>query len=401
MSCPDPTKTDQHEGPSPMIDVYGYLGDVPPAAAAAAHRADLVIAATPTLDALHIDETRRLPMGRVMPAIAELRTRLAEQDTSVVVLAAGDPGFFGVVRRFRAAGLDVRVHAGPSSVAAAFAAVGLPWDDAQIVSAHGNSLRPALAVCRAVPKVAVLTAPGEGVRELAAGLADLERWFVVAERLGGTGEQVRVLTGDQARDLTEDPASPNVVLVLDSSPEQRGALGRPTAFVGGPRPPSALVADHPERSGPATLPARAPEGPARDAVAMLIGRHLPVLGEEVWVAGEVGREFARSCVRTGAAVVDLDRFLDGTGDRLPGHLRAPDLVVADDPAVLPALVGREPRVVALVVGEDETQSVGDTVDAFMAEGGLPGSVDVDYLLLAAWDGGERGSYVITIVTEQP
>ncbi|CAM5236665.1 hypothetical protein SGLAM104S_05648 [Streptomyces glaucescens] len=81
-----------------------------------------------------------------------------------MVLASGDPGFFGIVRalaeRFGTERLDVR--AGVSSVAAAFARAGLPWDDAVVVSAHGREPRTAVNVCRAHPKVAVLTGPGAG-----------------------------------------------------------------------------------------------------------------------------------------------------------------------------------------------------------------------------------------------
>lgn len=64
--------------------------------------------------------------------------RIAGHRGSAVVLADGDPGFFGVVRTLRARehGLEVEVVPAVSSVATAFARAGMPWDDAQVVVAH-------------------------------------------------------------------------------------------------------------------------------------------------------------------------------------------------------------------------------------------------------------------------
>ena len=80
---------------------------------------------------------------------------------TVCVLASGDPGFFGIVRplaeRFGPRALDV--HPAPSSVALAFARLGLPWDDAVVVSAHGRPLEEAADAAAAAGKAAVLVSP--------------------------------------------------------------------------------------------------------------------------------------------------------------------------------------------------------------------------------------------------
>ncbi|MGC8466089.1 MAG: precorrin-6y C5,15-methyltransferase (decarboxylating) subunit CbiE [Acidimicrobiales bacterium] len=58
-----------------------------------------------------------------------------------VVLASGDPGYFGIVRLLR----ELRPQAnmltlpGASSIARAFGRIGRPWDDATVLSAHGRS----------------------------------------------------------------------------------------------------------------------------------------------------------------------------------------------------------------------------------------------------------------------
>ena len=75
------------------------------------------------------------------------------------MLASGDPGFFGIVRALSALGRRLDVHPAPSSVALAFARLGLPWDDALVVSAHGRDPRPAINTALRHPKVAILTEP--------------------------------------------------------------------------------------------------------------------------------------------------------------------------------------------------------------------------------------------------
>ena len=171
------------------------------------------------LDALGVEEERRIVLGALRLAVERIAT--LPQDARVVVVASGDPLFFGVVRSLRAAGFRPTVVPEVSSIAAAFAAVGLPWDDAAVVSAHGRPIEAALRRARTAGKVAVFTSRENGVRELAAGLADLDRWFVLAERLGEEDERVRVLSNAEAQAV--EPAEPNVVLILQRHPSEPDA----------------------------------------------------------------------------------------------------------------------------------------------------------------------------------
>ncbi|MGH3779040.1 MAG: precorrin-6y C5,15-methyltransferase (decarboxylating) subunit CbiE, partial [Pseudonocardiaceae bacterium] len=124
------------------------------------------------------------------------------EGVSAVVLASGDPGFFGVVRALRERGLRPVVLPARSSVARAFALLGRSWDDVAVVSAHGGrSLRSVLNVCRARPAVAVLTGPDAGAAEIAAGLAGWRRSVLVAEDLGGPDERVRRFDSGPVHDL--------------------------------------------------------------------------------------------------------------------------------------------------------------------------------------------------------
>lgn len=152
--------------------------------------------------------------GDLEPTVAAVRAASG----TVVVLASGDPGWFGIVRRLAAdVGPDrLEVHPAPSSVAAAFAAVGRSWEDAVVVSAHGREPSAAVAAGLSAAKVAVLTAPDRTPAWLcrtllAAGCGP--RTVVVASRLGHADEVVHRTDLEGGAEL--DVADPNVVLLLD------------------------------------------------------------------------------------------------------------------------------------------------------------------------------------------
>ena len=130
-------------------------------------------------------ETLGVERGRAVVLrgdLSEALARIEGTEGPVVVLASGDPGFFGIVRLLggQFGRENLRVLPGLSSVALAFARAGLSWDDAVTVSAHGRNPRRAVNVCRAHPKVAVLISLDFGPAELAEALGGLDRTFVVA-----------------------------------------------------------------------------------------------------------------------------------------------------------------------------------------------------------------------------
>ncbi len=121
---------------------------------------------------------------------------------AVCVLASGDPGFFGMVRVLAAQvgnGL-LRVHPAPSAVSLAFARLGLSWDDATVVSAHGRPLADAVRAVRSSPQpsVAILASPDNPPQIVAEALIAAgepmgrETAAAVASRLGEEGEVVTV-----------------------------------------------------------------------------------------------------------------------------------------------------------------------------------------------------------------
>ncbi|MGF7237383.1 MAG: precorrin-6y C5,15-methyltransferase (decarboxylating) subunit CbiE, partial [Frankia sp.] len=132
--------------------------------------ATLVAGGRRHLDAVDVPASARIvEFGDVTVGVVAVVDHVRAARGPAVVLASGDPGYFGIVAALRRHGLEPRVHPAVSSVAMAFARLGLPWDDAVVVSAHGRDLGPAVNVCRAHPKVAVLTGPTTGPAQI--GLA--------------------------------------------------------------------------------------------------------------------------------------------------------------------------------------------------------------------------------------
>ena len=348
-----------------MITVVGMDGSpLGPQAQAALASAALVagarrhLAAVPALTASPVPApagaaqahgthgVRTLVLGELAPAL----DALAACDGDAVVLASGDPGFFGIVRALRERGLPCTVLPAVSSVAMAFARVGLPWDDAAVVSAHGRDPRPALSVCRAHPKVAVLTGPGCGPAEIGAALAGWARRLVVCEHLGSGAERVTECSpADAAARSWEDP---NVVLILAGPPKPADPLASPaptgtSAQQTAPAPALApgqlswLWQQRHSYAGVATTttnqPGRTralegdaglvgPVGPglgwalgeeqfdSRDAVitkaevrALALARLGPGPGMLVWDVGAGSGSVGIECARFGAAVIAVER----------------------------------------------------------------------------------------------
>ena len=225
-----------------MIAVLGvHGGRVPAGTEELLAGAELVAGGGEVLDAL-------APAGAA-PAGARRRPRAGAAPSwrararPACVLASGDPGFFGIVRALASASGAERldVHPAPSSVAVAFGRLGLPWDDAVVVSAHGRDPRAGARTPRCATRRSRSSPPRPPTRRGSPrGCAG--RRLVVAERLGHADERIRAATPEEL--AGETFAQPNVVLVL--------APSAPTAT----RP--RVAAAHPGALGAARRRVRAP-----------------------------------------------------------------------------------------------------------------------------------------------
>lgn len=336
-----------------MISVLGCDGSVlPEAARARLAAATLVAGAERHLAAAPV------PAGVptiVMGDVGEAVRAVVGHDGPAVVLASGDPGLFGVLRRLRAAGAEPEVHPAVSSVALAFARAGLSWDDALVTSAHGRDLRRAAAACRAHPKVAVLTAPGAGPAELGAALAGVRRRLFVAEDLGSAQERCTWLTPTQAG-TWPGWSELNVVLCVD---EQWSTAMRPGWLAGRESPGAWALADDAfaHRDGMLTK---------TEVRAFVLARLGPRLGDLVWDIGAGSGAVGIECARLGAAVVAVEQ--DDTGaleQNVAAHGVDLQMVRGTAPGVLVGLPdpdavfvgGGGPEVVAAVVARDPARVV--------------------------------------------
>ena len=324
-----------------MITVVGYDGGPLPAGADDRLRtACLVMGGRRHLREVVLPAGVRTVALRDDP-VAALRA-VADEPGDVVVLASGDPGFFGVVRAVRRAVQQrtVEVLPGRTSIGLAFGRAGVEWDDAVVVSAHGRDPREALAVARSQPKVAVLTDERCGPAAVGAALAGrTDRVLVVGERLGLPGERVVRLTPDEAAAGTW--ADPNVVVVLPA--DHAGAPPGPRAVVAGHRGPSGWAlpeAAFAHRDSMITKP---------EVRALVLARLGPRLGEVVWDVGAGSGSVGVECARFGADVHAVERDAADVA-RIEQNARAHGVVVHVVHGCAPEALASLPDADAVFVG---------------------------------------------------
>jgi precorrin-6Y C5,15-methyltransferase (decarboxylating) len=278
----------------------------------------------------------------------------------------------------------------------------MPWDDAQVVVAHRRTLRRAVNVCRAHPKVAVLTSPGAGPAELGLLLEGVHRTFVICEELGTDREQVTVVTSDNAADHTW--RDPNVVIVIGgpAAPSDDSAWlagGAPSAT---PRGWGLPAAEYGGRLG---------EGETEPLRAAQLARTGPRVGDLVWDIGCGSGAFTAEAARFGAAVIAVDRDPDacartlatarrfgvqpqivhGTAPHILEDLPEPDVVRigGGGAAVVSAVADRRPqRIVTHAATRDAAELIGRdlTEHGYRVECSLLQSVELD---TRAWTEKER------------
>ena len=156
--------------------------------------------------------------------IAEALERIAELagENNVCILASGDPLFFGigamVLRKIGSQHVEVLPQ--PSAMQWAFAKVGLPWDDALLVSLHGRGREGFATRLRQHAKAACFTDGENSPAALAAhflkhGQSGWRAW--VCENLGGVDERVREFhLADLAQET--DLAPLNVLILQRDDP---------------------------------------------------------------------------------------------------------------------------------------------------------------------------------------
>ncbi len=153
---------------------------------------------------------------RVLGDLSELMDFLKKTELRVVVLASGDPTFFGV-SRFLLRNLPkerIEIFPNVTSMQYAFARIKEPWDDGIFVSVHGRGMHPAVDKIIASEKACVLTDKVNNPAAIAAELIErgaegYEAWL--CEDLGMPTEK---FTKTTVRGLLEINASELNILIL-------------------------------------------------------------------------------------------------------------------------------------------------------------------------------------------
>lgn len=197
-------------------------------------QADILVGGQRLLENFKGLPVQKKSIGKDIDAIIRF-VKEKRKHRKIVVLASGDPLFFGIGARMTAAlGADhIQIYPNINSVAAAFARIKEPWNDTRIISLHGRQNEDKLfSALEKENKIVVFTDPKKNPAWLAARLIAKE--FInfkicVLEALGSDSERFDWYTLPRAAKMKF--AGPNMVVLkrslLESKLNKRPQLGAP------------------------------------------------------------------------------------------------------------------------------------------------------------------------------
>jgi precorrin-6Y C5,15-methyltransferase (decarboxylating) len=213
--------------------------------------AELVLGSEPTLERVPELKAERLCVGANLSEVVQaLEENLGKK--RMVVLASGDPLFYGVARylcdRLGKDRFEVLPHV--SSMQLAFARVKESWEEAYLTNLATHPLEEVLDKVRTAETVGLFTSEQEGptavARQLLARGLDYFRAYV-CENLGGPDERV---TQGELSEIAEMEFAPLNVMILKRKPgrpdQRRTAagyrrFGNPDDVFAQSRPKSGLI----------------------------------------------------------------------------------------------------------------------------------------------------------------
>jgi precorrin-6Y C5,15-methyltransferase (decarboxylating) len=214
------------------IHIIGIGDDGPEGLTAAARQrvegAELVIGTSQSLEGLPT-KAEKVEIGGDLDAI--VRRIEAAGSKRIVVLAPGDPLFYGMARflcdRLGKERFEVTPHV--SSMQLAFARVKESWDDAYLTNLATQPLELVVEKARTAAKVGVFTTEAAPPNAVARALLDRKIDYFTAyvcENLGSPDERV---THDELAEIARQEFSPLNVLILLRKPD---VPDRPPAMLG-------------------------------------------------------------------------------------------------------------------------------------------------------------------------
>lgn len=207
------------------------------------HGADVLVAGRRILAYFDGFQGEKIPVaGDIGPLIQTIQDRAA--DRTVAVIASGDPLFYGIGARLISdlGPENIRIYPNISSVAAAFARIKIPWQDAEVISLHGRGSGESncpskilLAAIQDHQKVAVLTDLTHNPEWIGERLAETKipnLSMSVLEKLGT--EEEKMSWYDPAAVSGRSFASPNLVIILRKENSALPEGEKPLPYLGMP-----------------------------------------------------------------------------------------------------------------------------------------------------------------------
>ncbi|MGO4886981.1 precorrin-6y C5,15-methyltransferase (decarboxylating) subunit CbiE [Anaerobacillus sp. MEB173] len=152
----------------------------------------------------------KLPIKGGLSKVIE---RIQELGKETVVLASGDPLFFGI-GSYLAKKMPVEIYPVLSSIQEAFARIQESWQDCTFISVHGRSMKGLAQKMDGNDKVCLLTDAINSPKEIARYLLSFgmnEYKAFVGEALGGSTEKTAWMKLEEMADYEADPL--NVVIL--------------------------------------------------------------------------------------------------------------------------------------------------------------------------------------------
>jgi len=180
-------------------------------------QAALCTALTGSARALALFKTAGRPTWVIDGRLTAALSFILEQQKKgpVGVLVSGDPGFYsllGYLKRYFSLE-ELEVYPGISSLQLAFARLGLPWQEAALVSLHGRSAADLPAILKEHRLLGLLVDPATDLAELAAMFQECGPWKVyLCRNLSYPDESITLINESR---LAGQPALNNTVVVIE------------------------------------------------------------------------------------------------------------------------------------------------------------------------------------------
>jgi precorrin-6B C5,15-methyltransferase / cobalt-precorrin-6B C5,C15-methyltransferase len=167
--------------------------------------------------------------------------QIEQTDKDTVVLASGDPLFYGV-GSYLAKKLSVEIYPGVSSIQQAFALMKESWHDCVFLSVHGRSMKGLVQKVDGMDKVCLLTDEENNPASIARYLLSFglnEYKAFIAENLGGAGERTSWLSIEEMAEREFSPL--NLVILKRTGEFPSWPLGIPDEQFAQRKPDKGLI----------------------------------------------------------------------------------------------------------------------------------------------------------------